>query len=295
MKQKPRTNRRPRPKKTPLHHVRMSALPHRGNAYRPHLIRWQGIVLVVLLAFGLIAAQNFARSGSVLGDVSDVSRDSLLAETNQARAQYNESQLTLNAELNQAAEQKAKNMMDEQYWAHVAPSGATPWQWISQSGYQYAYAGENLAKGFISAEGVITAWLNSPEHRENLLKNQYEDVGFAVLHGELEGEQTTLVVAMYGQAAASQLDQPAVLAANGSAPSLLTRIGVAVSSMSPAMVGALTLLMLTSMIALLAHAYRHQLPQPMRTSWRRHHGLFKSLGMASLVVVVTALYGGGQI
>ena len=65
--------------------------------------------------------------------------------------------------------------------------------------------------------------------------------------------------------------------------------------MTPAMVGSLALLLMTAMVALVAHAYRHQLPKPIRTSWRRHHGLYKSVGMASLAVVVVTLYGGGQI
>lgn len=294
MKQKSRTNRRPRPKNA-MHHVRMSAVPSRGNAYRPHLIRWQGIAIVVLLVFSLMAAQNFARSGSVLGRSSDVSRASLLADTNQVRQANKAPTLNLNDDLNRAAEAKADNMFAEQYWSHTAPSGATPWQWIDESGYQYAYAGENLAKGFMTAEGVVTAWMHSPEHRENLLKSEYQDVGFAVKYGELNGKKTTLVVALYGQAVADMIDSPAVLAANGASPDPIIRLGVAISSMTPAMVGSLALLLMTAMVALLAHAYRHQLPKPVRSSWRRHHGLYKSVGMASLAVVVLTLYGGGQI
>lgn len=278
-----------------MHHVRMSTVPHKGNAYRPHLIRWQGIAIVVILVFSLMAAQNFARSGSVLGRSSDVSRASLLEDTNQARRAHNAPKLVLNEELNQAAEVKADNMFTEQYWSHTAPSGATPWQWINNSGYQYAYAGENLAKGFMTAEGVITAWMHSPEHRENLLKSEYQDVGFAVKYGELNGKKTTLVVALYGQAAADMIDSPAVLAANGASPDPITRLGVAISSMTPAMIGSLALLLMTAMVALAAHAYRRHLPRPIRDSWRRHHGLYKSVGMASLAVMVVTLYGGGQI
>jgi hypothetical protein len=60
------------------------------------------------------------------------------------------------------------------------------------------YAGENLARGFDSSADVVTAWMNSLEHRANLLSPNYTDIGFAVEDGTLTGSETTLVVQEFG-------------------------------------------------------------------------------------------------
>ena len=55
-----------------------------------------------------------------------------------------------------------------------------------------------MARGFTNAGDVITAWMNSPEHRKNVLSSNYQNVGFAVATGKLNGEDTVLVVEMLG-------------------------------------------------------------------------------------------------
>lgn len=192
---------------------------------------------------------------------------------------------------------KVEDMFDNQYWSHTAPNGDTAWKWIDQTDYAYTGAGENLAKNFVSSRGIITAWLNSPEHRTNLLDKRYRDVGFAVMSGELEGEETTIVVALYGApyiAAAQMRTQPEVLAAQGS-QSLVTRFGVALQSLSPTLLAAMVLFLLLAIVALAAHRHRDSLPKDRHTSWRRYHGLYKALGIISIIVVVMAIYGSGQI
>ena len=106
--------------------------------------------------------------------------------------------LSLNPELSAAALQKANDMLAKNYWAHNAPDGRTPWEFIKESGYVYVYAGENLARGFTTSTDVTTAWMNSPSHKANLLSSNYTDVGFAVVTGTLDGEETVLVVQEFG-------------------------------------------------------------------------------------------------
>jgi len=133
-----------------------------------------------------------------LGLSSDISNQQLLILTNQQRQNNNLPALTDNTELDQAAANKATDMFSKDYWAHNAPDGTTPWTFIKASGYNYVYAGENLARGFDSAPDVVTAWMNSPEHRQNILSPNYQNVGFAVATGKLSGEDTILVVEMLG-------------------------------------------------------------------------------------------------
>src|SRR5258706_10350524 len=89
-------------------------------------------------------------------------------------------------------------MFAKDYWAHIAPDGTTPWSFIKGAGYNYVYAGENLARGYFSASDVVNAWMASPEHRENMLSSKFADVGFSAQNGKLTGEDTVLVVEMLG-------------------------------------------------------------------------------------------------
>jgi hypothetical protein len=90
-------------------------------------------------------------------------------------------------------------MFEDDYWAHVAPDGTQPWDFILGAGYDYVYAGENLAKNFNGSKEVVEAWYASESHRENLLNPNYEEIGFAVVDGILDGYETTLVVQTFGK------------------------------------------------------------------------------------------------
>ena len=94
--------------------------------------------------------------------------------------------------------EKANDMAANGYFAHVGPGGKTPWQWISASGYQYQYAGENLAVRFIDSKDVVGAWMESPTHRANIVKPVYTQIGVGVAEGMYEGQPATYVVQYFG-------------------------------------------------------------------------------------------------
>ncbi|MGH7234352.1 MAG: CAP domain-containing protein [Candidatus Saccharimonadales bacterium] len=121
----------------------------------------------------------------------------IIALTNQERAAASLPALNINADLMVSSAAKAQDMINRDYWAHYAPDGTSPWDFISQSGYNYTRAGENLAMGYTSDQDVMTAWMNSPEHRANILDPYYKDIGVAVIQGMLLGQETILVVAHY--------------------------------------------------------------------------------------------------
>ena len=50
-------------------------------------------------------------------------------------------------------------------------------------GVSYTSAGENIAKGYTSAEDVVAAWMASPSHRANLLASRYVTVGIGYADG----------------------------------------------------------------------------------------------------------------
>lgn len=135
---------------------------------------------------------------SVLSYAEDINISDLLNSTNNMRTERGLSALKLNGQLSRAAEAKAQDMLEKDYWAHESPDGKEPWDFIVGAGYDYLYAGENLAVDFNESQNVVEAWYESPSHRANLLNDKYTEIGFAVVDGELEGRKTTLVVQMFG-------------------------------------------------------------------------------------------------
>jgi hypothetical protein len=288
-------------KKQIRHHAKMTFVPHKANQYRPHLIRSYGLVVVLLLIIGVQGTYNFAKTGSVLGVQASITSDQLLSDTNNQRVESKLPALKLNSQLSQAAYLKANDMLQAQYWAHISPSGVTPWHWFNVAGYNYNYAGENLAKNFTTADAATTAWMASTEHRANILGTHYTDVGFAVVTGVLQGQNTLLIVALFGDPVSQGTPAVAGVQTNNlnAAPpqniSIITRLGMAIQSLTPAALGSALLMIVVAGVAFATYFYRRKLPKYLRQSWYRHHGVLKAAGTMSLLLVVVVLYGGGQI
>ena len=187
-------------------------IPHKQTKSRARLLTHGALmaysVVLVVLFLAIKLMPSFAPG--ILGYASNIEVAALLEYTNQRRASIGLNDLKLNPTLSNAAYKKANDMFKVDYWAHVSPLGTKPWDFILGEGYDYIYAGENLAKNFSSSRDVVDAWYESPSHRENLLSPNYDDIGFAVVNGTLDGYETTIVVQMFGKTR-----QPTQLAAVG--------------------------------------------------------------------------------
>lgn len=174
--------------------------PHPHNNHKAKILWPQSIVILIGL---FIMGRSFidmtvGLQPGVLGYASQIDPDKVIELTNQEREKAGLPGLQTNSELNQAALAKAADMFENNYWAHISPTGTEPWSFITQSGYQYQHAGENLARDFSNPQDVVKAWMASPTHKKNLLDNRYRDIGVAVMDGTLNGVETTLVVQMFG-------------------------------------------------------------------------------------------------
>jgi len=187
-------------------------IPHEENNFRAKSLHTDFLTVYLVIAFLMTMVFKQASLHNVLGFATDISVDKLYQLVNEQRQKNNLSPLVLNSSLSLAAQKKAENMFRENYWSHYSPDGKTPWDFILGTGYKYEYAGENLAKNFLFSNGVVDAWMNSTTHRENLLKKEYTDVGYAIVNGVLNGEQTTLVVQEFGKPLASSFTPPLVQA-----------------------------------------------------------------------------------
>ena len=117
---------------------------------------------------------------------------------NQGRSDLGLNELIWNTELAYAAELKAQDMLENDYFSHTSPSGKKGWSFIDKAGYNYEIAGENLAIGFLDSSEVHEAWNESPSHKENLVNPRFKEVGIAVITGDFEGRSTTVVVQFFG-------------------------------------------------------------------------------------------------
>jgi len=185
--------------------------PHESNNYRAKLLHHKTLLFLIIILFvgGFFLSFVKTNFSSVLGISSNVTLQELLVLTNKEREANGLPSLKLSSELSSAAEGKASSMLSENYWSHESPSGATPWVFIKNAGYNYTYAGENLARGFTNTQEVINAWMASPTHRQNMLSSNYKEVGFAIRTGVLTGEETVLVVEMFGSRELSGVPQTA--------------------------------------------------------------------------------------
>ncbi len=180
--------------------IRHYFTPHHTNNFRAKLLHNSGIFFFigVLLTGNLFLRLLDATPYHILGFTSSITINEVVSATNSERTRAGLPTLVSSEKLADAARRKAANMIEEDYWAHNSPSGKTPWVWFKSAGYSYLYAGENLAKDFGSTDRMLSAWMASPTHRDNIVNAKYKEIGIAVVPGTLQGKDTMLVVQLFG-------------------------------------------------------------------------------------------------
>lgn len=148
-------------------------------------------IIVLLVVFGM----TFSIATPALAAYSS---GTLVSMTNSERAKNGLGALSVNSALTSAATAKANDMLAKGYFAHTSPDGRTPWDFIAAAGYDYIYAGENLAIGYTSASELMSAWMNSSTHRDNILNSKFREIGIAVVSGQYNGTETTVVAQEFG-------------------------------------------------------------------------------------------------
>ena len=174
---------------------------------------WPYLPLALLVVGGLLFSSLWGHAHkNVLGYATDISINELLQDTNDQRSANGLGGLSLNEKLDNAAQAKANDMAARNYWAHNTPEGNPPWVFITNAGYSYQTAGENLAYGFDSSGNAVAGWMASPGHKANILNTTYTEVGFGFANAsDYQGTgPETIIVAEYAS--------PQVLSYNAPAP-----------------------------------------------------------------------------
>ncbi len=139
-------------------------------------------------------------------DAGTPSRDGALNQkdiftiVNRERATVGLPPLSYNKRLSAIAEIKAVDMINKQYFAHVAPDGTDIAALAERYGYLYLNLGENLAMGdFVSSAEVMDGWMHSPGHRANILNKNYTEVGISAVEGTYKGKYIWFAVQEFGR------------------------------------------------------------------------------------------------
>ena len=185
-------------------------IPRESNNHKAKILHSSSLIVIASLfvVFQSLISLLPNLKPNILGYAAQISPEEVVRLTNQKRAEAGLTPLTYNQTLASAAYTKGRDMIDRDYWAHVAPDGTQPWKFFSDFGYKYRYAGENLARDFSSASSAVDAWMNSPTHRDNILNPKYKEVGIGVTEGDLAGIDTTIIVQFFGSTYADKVNAP---------------------------------------------------------------------------------------
>lgn len=170
-----------------------------------HLLARQiavGVLSFAILLESLALLGGLGFLGAPGNNLASVISGVVAMLTNEARTNEHLAALTENELLTRGAQMKADDMAEKGYFAHVGPDGSPPWKWFTEAGYKYQYAGENLAVNFTESENVVTAWMNSPTHRANILRQEFTEIGIGIATGTHKGKKAVYVVQFFGKPAA---------------------------------------------------------------------------------------------
>lgn len=108
--------------------------------------------------------------------------EQVLALVNAARAEEGLSPLVLDPAICTAATVRAQEIIGT--FSHTRPNGTSCFTVLDESGISYMAAGENIAAGQSTPEAVMTAWMDSPGHRANILSSSFRKLGVGFVESE---------------------------------------------------------------------------------------------------------------
>jgi len=163
-------------------------------------VRLAVIAFVVALAFTPSALASERQSAL---------ESALVRQINTLREDHGLRPFTVSAKLSNAATQHTREMGVDGYFEHESFDNSPFWKriqkWYPSRGWSNWGVAENILwmSPDVTATGAVTTWLNSPEHRANMLSRTWREVGISAIHfdtapGEYRGGPATIVTADFG-------------------------------------------------------------------------------------------------
>lgn len=121
------------------------------------------------------------------GDFSQQVATEVIKLTNEQRSQHGLPALSEDTQLDSLAGGRSSDMLQNNYFSHTSKNGQSPSDVLHGAGYQYRGMGENIHMmvGYgtdvqQTAQKIVNDWMNSPEHRENILNSSFTTIGVGV-------------------------------------------------------------------------------------------------------------------
>lgn len=134
------------------------------------------LALITVMALALLTLPALAAGMSI-------QESEACSLVNAQRAARGLAPLTISSTLSEKARIKARDMAEHDYFSHTSPTYGSPFTMMRSLGISYTSAGENIARGYTTAQDVVDAWMASPSHRANLLASRYATVGVGYVDG----------------------------------------------------------------------------------------------------------------
>jgi uncharacterized protein YkwD len=160
---------------------------------------------IAVLALPATATSSPSRSTVALSSLEA----GVLEQLNHIREQHHLAPLALSAPLTVASKQHSTEMGADGYFEHTSADGTAFWKrigrWYAQSGFHYWSVGENLlwSSPAVDASRAVDLWMNSPEHRANILSPRWREIGVSAVHfaaapGTYDGLAVTIITTDFG-------------------------------------------------------------------------------------------------
>lgn len=145
-------------------------------------MRFHRSLAMTVFMIGMVEAQASVRPDVDLNPNSQMTvlMDEVLRLTNVERAAAGLKPLKLDPTLNRAAYWKAVDLSSAKVFDHKDTLGRSPKDRIESFGYtDWERLSENIAGGYLTAEEVVQAWMQSPGHRKNIMDGKVNEIGIA--------------------------------------------------------------------------------------------------------------------
>jgi uncharacterized protein YkwD len=174
---------------------------------------WGSRALPLIALAALLAALALPAAATPATSHRSASLSSLdagvLQQLNKVRAEHHLAPLALSAALTASSAQHSREMAVDGYFEHASHDGTVFWKridrWYPQAGFHYWSVGENLlwASPDVDPAAALKLWMNSPEHRANILSPRWHQIGVAAVHvadapGTFQGQPVTIITTDFG-------------------------------------------------------------------------------------------------
>ncbi len=178
-------------------------VPHEDNHYHPHILHtkraiFYSFVFVLMKSILFFSIAFLPITVFTLPEILVEQQVKIITLTNSLRDQLGHSPLIVNQKLTYSSDLKAQDMVRAQYFSHVGPENRNLAYFLGQAGYAYRVAGENLGMGFMDADSVVAAWVNSPTHYQNIIDTDFVEIGVNLAEGIYKDVSTVFAVQHFG-------------------------------------------------------------------------------------------------